>query len=132
MVVLFGVEFLSVWQNKLYIENVSFDKVFLFDIGFLILILNEFYSDFKKHGKGISSSHLAEKLHYNQNDIKKIIYLLEEEGFIIGDNKTMQKYYLKRDISTIKLTDLENIIWKRPGENRKSYACFVKRRKSDC
>ncbi len=127
MVVLFGVEFLSVWQNKLYIENVSFDKVYLFDIGFLMLILSEFYSDFKKHGKGLSSSQLADKLHYNQNDIKKIIYLLEDEGFIISDNKAMQKYYLKRDISSIKLTDLEKIIWKRLLKDENSTSERIKK-----
>lgn len=113
MVVLFGVEFLCVWQNKLFIENVNFDKIFLFDIGFLLLIINEFYYDFKKSGKGITPFKLSEKLHYNQNDIKKIINLLEEEGLIIGNNKSPQRYYLIRDISNIKLVDIEKIIWKK-------------------
>lgn len=127
MVVLFGVEFLSVWQNKLYIENVSFDKIFLFDIGFLLLILSEFYYDFKKYGKGLSPSQIAEKTDYNQNDINKIIYLLEEEGFIISDNKVMQKYYLKRDVSSVKLADLENIIWKRLIKNENSTSERIKK-----
>ncbi len=113
MVVLFGVEILCVWQNKLFTENIFFDKVFLFDIGFILLILNEFYNDFKKEGKGISSFNLAEKLHYNQNDIKKIIIILEEEGFLIGNNKSIERFFLKRDISAIKLAEIEKIIWKR-------------------
>lgn len=113
IVMLFGIEFLCVWQNKLYLGNIKFRELFIFDVGFLLLLLDEFYSDFKQNGEGISVYELSEKYKYNHDDVNDLITLFETEGLLIGDNNPEQKYHLKRDISKIKLSEVESLVWKR-------------------
>ena len=113
IILIFGVEFLCVWQNKLYKGNIRFKKLFLFDVGFLLLILEEFHANFISAGNGITTRELAEKFKYDQNDIKELITLFENTGFIVGDNNQNRHFYLKKDISNIKLSEIESIVWKR-------------------
>jgi|GEM_PF-1229108 len=113
IVLLFGVEFLCVWQNKLYIGNLKFKELFLYDIGFFFFILNEFNDDFVANGEGITIKDLSKKYKYNQNDLKKVIRILENEGYVIGSDNQPRKFFLRRNISSITLTELEELVWKR-------------------
>lgn len=111
MILLFGVEFLQVWQEKLYIHDVKFKKFFLYDLGFTLLILKELHEDFSGKGEGVRLDLLAEKLKYNLVDLIKIVRLLEEEGIVV---EAKNKYiYLKRNLSLIKLERIEKLVWKR-------------------
>ena len=60
IVLLFSIEFLCVWQNKLYLGNIKFKELFTFDVGFLLLILDEFNIDFKKNGEDMYGKVLDE------------------------------------------------------------------------
>ena len=113
VIVLFFVEFLCVWQNKLYMTKVNFQRLFLFDAGLIIYILKQFHYDFSKHGRGITAKNLSEKLQYNVNDMKEILDVLVKENILITSTKKNQLYYLKRDVTSLRLKDIEAIVWNR-------------------
>lgn len=108
-----GVEILCVWQNKLYLGNLRIQKFFLFDVGFFVLLLDKFNEDFKKDGMGLTIEDVASEMHYNTKDLKEIFELFENGGFIVGDCNPNQHFYLKKDIASITLDEVESILWNR-------------------
>ncbi|MCG8571448.1 MAG: YihY/virulence factor BrkB family protein [Spirochaetes bacterium] len=113
MILLFGMVFLQVWQEKLYLYDFSFQKFFLFDVGFFILILKELYIDFAQAGKGYTLIELSSKFHFNINDLREIFRILEKEELIVGDTSKDRRFFLRKDIASIYLKDIEAIVWKR-------------------
>lgn len=110
---IFGAEFLNVWQNKLYIENIKFKRNFIFDVAYILLILSDFYKDFMYVGNGISIELLSSKYNSNKDDISLILDILETERIVISDEENMKRYFLRKDVSHLKLSDIENIVIKR-------------------
>lgn len=112
-VLLLGVEFLCVWQNKLYYESPRIREIFLFDVAFILLILDDFFIDFNNKGRGFSIADLANRYRYSQKDINLIISLLENEGFIVEDFNKPKRFFLKKNINKVKLIDIESLVWLR-------------------
>jgi hypothetical protein len=115
--VLYGEEFLCVWQNKLYHENVRFGKVFLFDLGYVLLILKEVYTDFINNGEGLTALKIAKKFKFNSDDVKNILFTLENERIVASENDLNKIFYLRKNIAKIKLSDVEELIWKKLFHN---------------
>jgi membrane protein len=113
LILLLGIEFLCVWQNRLYKGNIQLKKFFLYDVGFFMMVLQTFHQDFLHHGHGLTISSLADKFNYDRDDLKDVIMLFEDAGLIIGDSNPVQHFYIRKDINNIKLSDIEAIIWKR-------------------
>lgn len=113
IILLIGLEFLEVWQEKLYKSDLRFQNFFLFDVGFFLLILNEFNKDFHGNGNGLSIDYLSSLFKYDPHDLKEMIVIFEVAGFIVGDSNPDRHYYLRRSCSTILLKDIESLIWNR-------------------
>jgi len=110
---LLGTEFLSVWQNKLYIRKANYNNIYLFDFAFIILLLKKFYHDFLNKGKGLSVYEISHKFGCNINEVQDIISNLEKENIIVSNNKRDLRFFLKKSIDLIKLSDIEKIIFNR-------------------
>jgi membrane protein len=110
LVLFMGIEFLYIWQNKLYFKDYKIKKYYLFDLCFVILILKEFYKDFKVSGNGLSVSDIAGKIKYDYKEAEEIIFILEKEDFLIAKDDIPRIYFLRKDLSKISLTDTEKIV----------------------
>lgn len=120
IILLFGVEVLCVWQNKLYIGVFQKAKnYYLFDITIIILILKELYQDFKTNGRGLSASRLSIVTFYNRKNLEEILIFMEKEGLILSRNERENIFFLRRDIESLKLSDIENVVM-----NRNFYKSF--------
>jgi len=110
---LLGTEFLSIWQNKLYIKKINYNNIYLFDFAFILLLLKSFYYDFLNKGKGLSIYEISHKFGCNINDVQDIINNLETENIIVSNNKRDLRFFLKKSVDLIKLSDVEKIIFNR-------------------
>ncbi len=111
-ILLFGAEVLSVWQNRLYKVNTNLTRYFLFDIAFILLIIYELKEDFQKTGHGITINDIVAKYIINSGDVETILNEIELAGLIVRDPENRSCFYLKRDISSIYLSNLEDIVMK--------------------
>jgi len=111
MAILFGEEFLCVWQNKLYHKTARFGKSFLFDLGYLLLILKEIYNDFSRKGEGMTPAKIAKKLLFNTDDVKRILLLFENEGILLSENYPEKRYFLRKNVASVKLRSIEEMVW---------------------
>ncbi|MBN2545982.1 MAG: YihY/virulence factor BrkB family protein [Spirochaetes bacterium] len=110
---LLGTEFLSIWQNKLYKTKINYNHMYLFDFAFIVLLLKNFYHDFLNNGKGLSIYEISHKFGCHIIEVQEIINNLEKEDIIISNNKRHVRYFLKKNIELIKLSDVEKIIFNR-------------------
>jgi YihY family inner membrane protein len=107
---LLGIEFLYVWQNKLYNKDVKPNNLFLFDVCFVLMVLKEFSSDFHGNGKGLSVNDVAGRVKYNFNGMEELFLILLNEGILVQKDDTPPLYFLRKDISKISLSDIETIV----------------------
>ncbi len=111
-VLLFGIEFLCVWQNRLYKSDESeFQELFLFDVAFISFILEELNRDFKSSGDGLSILDFTKRYMINYGEVRKIFGILENEGYILCDKKDEEKFYLRKSINKIKLSEIESLVF---------------------
>jgi membrane protein len=111
---LFGIEFLCVWQNKLYkFKTVKFQELYLFDVALIIFILGELNRDFIGKGEGITKNKIINDYKLNYIDVQKILNVLEEEGYLINYKNESERFYLKKSIKSIDLADVENTVFNR-------------------
>ncbi|OHD18269.1 MAG: hypothetical protein A2086_06830 [Spirochaetes bacterium GWD1_27_9] len=111
IILLLGMEFLYVWQSKYYLGIFNNVKDFyLFDICLIILILKEFHKDFKGKGHGLSASDISANLSYNRKNTEEILLLLEKEELLVTKLKGDKKFYITKDISNMKLSEIEKVI----------------------
>jgi len=110
---IFGFEVLCVWQNRLYLNRYNFKKFFLYDVGFFLLILRIMNDDFKNKGTGYTAFELSGILGCSINDIKEILNSLENSKILYFDDNKIQRCHLKKDITTIELTEIEDLVWRR-------------------
>jgi hypothetical protein len=64
-------------------------------------------------GNGISIELLSSKYNSNKDDISLIFDILETERIVISDDDGMKRFFLRKDVSHLKLSDIENIVIKR-------------------
>lgn len=113
LVLLFGVELIKVWQDKLYLRQPMIHKFFLYDLGITIYILKILHNDFKKNGNGVSLEEFSHRLNISREELMMLFQLMKEKQIIINDSAKFQCFHLSRDISSITLEDIENILWKK-------------------
>ncbi|HOV14932.1 MAG TPA: YihY/virulence factor BrkB family protein [Spirochaetota bacterium] len=120
IILLFGVEVLYIWQNRLYHGSLrKLPNFYLFDLVIVIMILKELYHDFKKNGKGISATSLSLVTFYDRKNLEELLILLEKEGLIISVNGMENRYHLKKDLNIIKISDIESVV-----KNKNFYKIF--------
>lgn len=113
IVLLFGIELLKVWQERLYLGTSFAKKFFLYDLGLFIFILNKLKEDFYGKGIGISVEEFSYEINYESAELREIFSFFEEKRIVVGDSGVIRKYYLRRNISSITLAELEELIWKK-------------------
>ena len=69
-----------------------------------------------ENGNGLTVRQIIKEYKHNTGDIIRLIRTLVNEGYIVGDNKKDEKYYLRKNISSIKLSDIESLVWSRLKE----------------
>lgn len=113
LVLLFGVELIKVWQEKLYIQQPMMHKFFLYDVGIIVYILKILNEDFKKSGHGITLDEFSNKLNISKNELSILFQFMKEKQIIISDSSNSQCFHLCRNISSITLEDIETVLWEK-------------------
>lgn len=113
LVLLFGVELIKVWQEKLYIQQPIMHKFFLYDMGIIIYILKILNEDFKKSGRGVTIDVFSNKLSISRNELSILFQFMKEKQLIISDSSKQQRFHLCHNISSITLEDIETILWEK-------------------
>lgn len=143
LVLLFGVELIKVWQEKLYIQQPMMCKFFLYDVGIIIYILKTLNEDFKKSGRGITLDDFSNRLNISKNELAILFQLMKEKQIVISDSSNLQSFHLCRNISSITLEDVETILWEKmrffsrtTGKEaaeicEKIGSCYIERKSSD-
>ena len=113
LVLLFGVELIKVWQEKLYLRQPIIHKFFLYDLGIIIYILKALDDDFKKTGHGVTLDEFSHKLNISRDELALLFQLMKENFIVINDSDNFQCFHLSRNISSIMLEEIEMILWKK-------------------
>lgn len=113
LVLLFGVELIKVWQEKLYLRQPIIHKFFLYDLGIIIYILKALDDDFKKTGYGVTLDEFSHKLNISRDELALLFQLMKENFIVINDSDNFQCFHLSRNISSIMLEEIEMILWKK-------------------
>ena len=113
LVLLFGVELIKVWQEKLYLRQPIIHKFFLYDLGIIIYILKALDDDFKKTGHGVTLDDFSHKLNISRDELALLFQLMKENFIVINDSDNFQCFHLSRNISSIMLEEIEMILWKK-------------------
>ncbi len=119
IILFFGVELLAVWQEELYLGSFELKKVFVYEVALIISILNDFDAEFKTGTGGVSDEFIAKKYFIDISDIREIFDVLQRSGIIV--NGSTGFYHVIRDITSIKLDDVEKMVFDRViNRNRKA------------
>ena len=113
LVLLFGVELIKVWQEKLYLRQPIIHKFFLYDLGIIIYILKTLDDDFKKSGYGVTLDEFSHKLNISRDELTMLFQLLKENFIVTNDSDNSQCFHLSRNTSSIMLEEVEMILWKK-------------------
>jgi len=110
---IFGFEVLCVWQNKIYLDRYNFKKFYLYDVAFFIMILKLLSDDFKRNGTGYNEDELSGIIGCSLSDLKEILLSMEQSEMVYFDDKRNSRCHLKKDLSAIELSEIEDVVWRR-------------------